>query len=385
MSAERRHRLAIYWAGSCGGCDIAIINLNEALLDVDARFEIVFWPAAMDAKLADVEALPDRSIDVTLFNGGIRTEEHEHVARLMRRTSSLLVAFGSCAMEGCIPGLANLSTLDELFDAAFEGPSTDNPEHLRPQPVWAAPEGELRLPPLLPRLRTLEQVVPVDYSIPGCPPETERIAEVVGALTAALDGKVPLPPHGAVLGAGHSTVCDECRRDRDVKRMAAFARIQALEAIDPTLCLLEQGLPCNGPATRDGCGARCPAVGAPCIGCYGATDGVVDQGARLLSAFASIVDASEPEAIEAILDGLPDPVGQFYRFNLAASLLGGARIAASDGHGRASPPGPAASGAPASGPTAASAPAPAASPEPTPTVSPEPAPALAGTAAGSDR
>jgi Ni,Fe-hydrogenase III small subunit len=157
---------------------------------------------------------------VTLFTGGIRTTEHEHMARLLRRTSSVLVAFGSCAMEGCIPGLANLSTVDEILEAAFEGPSTDNPEHLRPQAVWVAPEGELRLPPLLPLLKTLEHVVPVDYTIPGCPPETERIAEVVGVLVAALDGKLPLPPHGAVLGAGHSTVCDSAACDRDVKRMA---------------------------------------------------------------------------------------------------------------------------------------------------------------------
>jgi F420-non-reducing hydrogenase small subunit len=142
-----------------------------------------------------------------------------------------------------------------------------------------------------------------------------------------------------VLGAGHSTVCDECRRDRDVKRMAAFARIQSIASIDPAICLLEQGLPCNGPATRDGCGAKCPAVGAPCIGCYGPTDGVIDQGARLLSAFASIVDASEPAEIDAILDGLPDPVGQFYRFNLATSLLGGARRTGPGGDGKASPAG----------------------------------------------
>ena len=66
-------------------------------------------------------------------------------------------------------------------------------------------------------------------------------------------------------------------------------------------------------------------AGAPCIGCYGAADGVVDFGARLLSAFASVVDASEPEDIERILDGLPDPVGQFYRFSLAGSLLHGGR------------------------------------------------------------
>jgi F420-non-reducing hydrogenase small subunit len=62
-------------------------------------------------------------------------------------------------------------------------------------------------------------------------------------------------------------------------------------------------------------------VGAQCIGCYGPAEGVLDYGARLISAFASVIDAKEPEQIERILDGIPDPAGQFYRFNLAGSLL----------------------------------------------------------------
>ena len=168
-------------------------------------------------------------------------------------------------------------------------------------------------------------MVKVDYSVPGCPPETERIAEVLTTVTAALDGLVPLPPPGSVLGAGTSTVCDECKRERGVKHITEFRRIQTLAEVDPTLCLLEQGLLCCGPAARDGCGAKCPAAGAPCIGCYGATDGVRDFGARLLSAYASVVEASEPEDIERVLAGLPDTVGQFYRFSLAASLLHGGR------------------------------------------------------------
>ena len=120
-------------------------------------------------------------------------------------------------------------------------------------------------------------------------------------------------------------MCDECRRERNVKKLANFARIQAMPPLQPDICLLEQGVPCNGPATRDGCGAKCPSAGAPCIGCYGAAEGVTDFGARLLSAFASVVDASEADDIDRILDGLPDPVGQFYRFSLAGSLLRAAR------------------------------------------------------------
>jgi F420-non-reducing hydrogenase small subunit len=325
MTPTRKHRFAMYWAASCGGCDISVLNLGDAILDFAERFEIVFWPAVMDAKYVDVEAMPDGSIDLTLFSGGIRNTENATLARLLRRKSAILVAFGSCATEGCIPGLANLATTADLLDVAFEGPSTDNPDRLRPVSRTVIDGAELDLPALTPLLQTLEQVVEVDYHVPGCPPETERIADVIGLVAAALDGKATLPPRGSVLGAGHSTVCDECRRERGSKRIASFARLHELPRLDPGLCLLEQGVPCNGPATRDGCGAKCPVAGAPCIGCYGPADGVVDFGARLLSAFASVVDADEPAEIDRILDGLPDPVGQFYRFSLAGSLLRGGR------------------------------------------------------------
>jgi F420-non-reducing hydrogenase small subunit len=325
MSTNGKHRFAMYWASSCGGCDVSVINLHDAILDVADRFDIVFWPILMDAKYADVEAMPDGSIDLTLFSGGIRNTENAEVARLLRRKSSILVAFGSCATEGCIPGLANLTTTADLLELIYEGPSMDNPDHVRPSRRTTVPEGELHLPALGNLLQTLDQVVEVDYRMPGCPPETERIAEVIGLLAAALDGKASLPPRGSVVGAGQSTVCDECRRTRGLKHIAQFNRLHELPPLDPTLCLLEQGVPCNGPATRSGCVARCPLAGAPCIGCYGPADGVVDFGSRLMSAFASIVDASEPAEIDRILGGLPDPVGQFYRFSLAGSLLRGSR------------------------------------------------------------
>ena len=335
-----KHRFAMYWAASCGGCDIAVLNVHEALLDVDEHFEVVFWPAAMDAKYADVEAMADGSIDVTLFSGGIRSSENEALARLLRRKSRLLVAFGSCACEGCIPGLANLSTVEEIFDASYQGVGTENPEHIVPLATWAAPEGPLHLPTFSPVLRTLDQVVPVDYYMPGCPPESNRIAEVLGLVTAALDGQATLPPPGSVIGAGRSTVCEECPRDRNVKHITAFRRIQDVATIDPQLCLLEQGIPCNGSATRDGCGALCPKASAPCIGCYGPAEGVLDYGARLMSAYASVIEAREPAEIERILDGIPDPVGQFYRFSLARSLLRGSRNALEAGFAPVAEPTP---------------------------------------------
>lgn len=327
MTSNGKPKFAMYWAASCGGCEIAVLNIHEKILDVDANFEVVFWPVAMDAKYKDVEAMPDSSILLTLFNGGIRNSENEEIAHLLRRKSQILVAFGSCACEGCIPGLANLSPAEEIVTTAFHTVSTDNPDGTLPQPEWLAPEGELHIPRLLPRLKTLDEVVEVDYYMPGCPPESHQIAAVIDLVIAALQGKAELPPKGSVIGAGNSTVCDECPRARNVKTITAFRRIQDVAPLDPTLCLLEQGIPCNGPATRSGCNARCPRAGAQCIGCYGPAEGVLDYGARLISAFASVIDAREPEEIERILDGIPDPAGQFYRFNLAGSLLKAARTA----------------------------------------------------------
>ena len=105
-----------------------------------------------------------------------------------------------------------------------------------------------------------------------------------------------------------------------MKTIKQFVRIQDI-ACRPGAVPAGAGHPCNGPATRSGCDALCPQAGAQCIGCYGPAEGVVDYGARLMSAFASVIDSNDPEEIERILDGIPDPVGQFYRFNLAGSLL----------------------------------------------------------------
>jgi F420-non-reducing hydrogenase small subunit len=320
MSTNEKPKFAMYWAASCGGCEIAVLNIAEKILDVDANFEVVFWPVAMDAKYKDVEAMEDGSILLTLFNGAIRNDENEHIARLLRRKSKLLVAFGSCANEGCMPALANLNNLKDILDTVFTTISTDNPSDIRPQSSFTVSEGELHIPTMFPVVRTLDQVVPVDYYMPGCPPESNQIAAVIDLVIQVLQGKAQLPPSGAVIGAGNSTVCDECERKRDVKKIKKFTRIQDT-IIDPEMCILEQGVLCSGPATRSGCGALCPKAGSPCIGCYGPAEGALDYGARLMSAVASVIDSNDPDEIESILDGIPDPAGQFYRFNLAGSLL----------------------------------------------------------------
>src|SRR3990172_7403779 len=155
-STNGKPKFAMYWAASCGGCEIAVLNIHEKILDVDANFEVVFWPVAMDAKYKDVEAMPDKSILLTLFNGGIRNSENEELAHLLRRKSQILVAFGSCASEGCIPGLGNLYSPEDIFESAYTGVSTDNPQNIRPQFSTMVPEGELRIPKFYPVLKTLD-------------------------------------------------------------------------------------------------------------------------------------------------------------------------------------------------------------------------------------
>lgn len=329
MNANSKPKFAMYWGASCGGCEVAVLNTHEKILDIDANFDVVFWPVAMDAKYKDVEAMEDESILVTFYNGGIRTSENEHLAKLLRRKSKILVAFGSCASEGCIPGLANLYSKSELFNTVYaqrDGCSTINPENIRPQQNWDAPEGSINIPEFYSILRPLNQVVDVDYYIPGCPPESDRIAEVIDLVIQVIRGEASLPVKGSVLGAGVSTVCDECKRTRNVKTIKQFVRIQDIKP-DPSLCLLEQGIVCNGPATRSGCGALCPSAGAVCIGCYGEAEGVVDYGARMLSAVSSVIDSRNEKEIEKIIEGIPDPAGMFYRFSLASSLLGASKSA----------------------------------------------------------
>jgi F420-non-reducing hydrogenase small subunit len=315
-AAKLKGKLALYWAASCGGCEIAVLAINEKILDVAAAFDIVFWPCAADGKVRDVEKMPDGSIDLCLFNGSIRTSEQEYMAHLLRKKAKVLVAFGSCAHEGCIPGLANMNNRQEIFNTVYrESPSTENPDDIRPQPKTPVPEGDLHLPIFYNSVRTLDQTVPVDYYLPGCPPEADRIWD---AVVAILEGKLPEP--GSVIGA-NKTVCDECERTRSEKKIKKFYRTWEIQP-DAETCLLEQGLLCCGIATRAGCGARCPTVNSPCIGCYGPNDGVRDYGVRLMSALASVIDSNDPEEVDRIIqEGIPDPIGSFYRFSLAASLL----------------------------------------------------------------
>jgi F420-non-reducing hydrogenase small subunit len=318
MSPSSKPKIGLYWCASCGGCEEAVVDLAEDILGVVEAVDIILWPCAMDFKKADVEAMADNSIVATLLNGAIRSSEQEEMARLLRRKSQHLIAYGACAHLGGIPSLANQFSLEHVLRYVYEeAPTLTDEPRSRPHAESKNNGHALTLPELRNVVRTLDQVVPVDYYIPGCPP-TPKITKA--AITALLEGK--LPPKGSVL-APDIALCDQCPRKASKPADLAFTEFKRphLTRLDPEKCFLAQGVVCLGPATRGGCEAACTTGGMPCSGCFGPTSRVRDQGAKMLSSLCANVAAKEEEGIAQTLAGIPDPVGTFYRYGLANSLL----------------------------------------------------------------
>ena len=319
-SEKKKVQLAFYWAASCGGCEIAVLDIDEKILDVIELADILFWPVAMDFKYKDVEAMEDNHIDVCFFNGSIRTEEQEHIAKLLRKKSKIMVAFGACAVNGGIPGLANVADKKEVFYTSYlENPSLDNPEKKVPKTSVKVKEGTLTLPDFYDTVKTLDQTVDVDYYLPGCPPTPDQIMTAVGAIA-----ENKLPPKGAVIGPMKS-VCDECRFEKTEKKIKEIKRVYEVDKIEDK-CLLEQGIICLGPATRGGCDARCLDANMPCTGCGGPTPNSLDKGAKMISALASILgiegeEKMSEEEIQNLIDQVVDPVGTFYKYGLPSALI----------------------------------------------------------------
>jgi F420-non-reducing hydrogenase small subunit len=325
-------KVAFYWCASCGGCEEAVVDLGEDVLAVVDAVDIAFWPVALDFKVADVEAMADGELAASFVNGAIRTSEQREMAELLRRKSGVIVAFGSCAWLGGVPGLANLYGRDEIIDRVYrQAPSVEEGDGRLPQEETDVPEGRMTLPRFDESVRTLDQVIDVDYYLPGCPPPVHLIRE---AVTALVEGK--LPEKGSVL-APDVALCAECplSATKPEKPMVkSFKRPHEVVA-DPEVCLLAQGIVCLGPATRSGCRAVCIGANMPCTGCMGPTSRVVDYGAKALSAVASLLDAEDEAEVAERIGEIADPVGTFYRYSLPASLLH-RRVAVANAERRAS-------------------------------------------------
>ena len=294
-------KLALYWAATCGGCDVAVLDLNEKILDLAAAADIYLWPVAMDFKYHDAESWPDGFIDVCLFNGAIRNSEGEHMAHLLRRKSKTLVAFGSCACFGGIPGLANQADAAQIFDRVYQQtPSTVNPDGIRPQTATqmcrgrADPAGVLR-----------------HRARPG-PGGGRRLlpARLPACARAHLGGDrrhrraAQLPPKGL-----------NGRRDRHhgVRGMQAGQGREVGQRLCPPA-----PDPARSEALPAGAGHHLPGAGdarrlrraaASTPGCRaGAATApptqVADQGAKMLCAIASILKADDDVHVRKSLDGI---------------------------------------------------------------------------------
>ena len=318
-----RPKVAICWLGGCGGCDEAVVDINEVILRVVEAFDVVLWPVALDFKYDHIERMDDRAIALSVINGNVRNADQEEMAKLLRRKSQMVLAFGACACFGGTPGLANLRTKKDIFDWVYrDAPTVVNPEKNYPQTKVSSNGAVLTLPEFYEQVYPLNQIIDVDYYLPGCPPPPDLI---VNAFTAVLEGK--LPPRGSTL-APHKALCDTCERNKTKPSRIAIRDIKRIHEVEAqsNTCFLAQGILCMGPATRTGCGETCININVPCRGCFGPVEGVRDAGAKYISALASMIDAEEEKDVKRILDKMNDEVGYLYRFSVPASILRKRRV-----------------------------------------------------------
>ncbi len=173
-------RLATLWLDGCSGCHMSLLDLDERLLDLAARVDIVYSP------LVDTKHFPEQ-VDVVCIEGAVSTDEDLTRLRLARQRSRLLVAMGDCAVTGNVPALRNAMGAEAMLRGVYGDP--------------AAPGGcipAIDLPVLRDRALPLHQFVQVDLFIPGCPPAANTLLAALDALIAGVD---PLPRFGTRFGA----------------------------------------------------------------------------------------------------------------------------------------------------------------------------------------
>lgn len=274
--------VASEWLNSCSGCEIAIVDLGERLLDVLNLVEFVHIPVLMDHKyygqMGDEKHISIPEAAVGIISGGIRNEEHLEVAEEMRKKCKVIIALGTCATHGGIPALCNSYHNDALLGRYYSTETTDKPDSFPDQGI----------PALTDACYALDEKIKVDLHLPGCPPHPDQI---FSALAALVSGKSPEL-------AGKS-VCDTCPTIREgkgqlkqLRRFLQSPHYKPDEPLDRMRCFLEQGVLCMGPVTKAGCGGdaltpRCISARVPCRGCYGPVLHEGNQLLDMLSALAS--------------------------------------------------------------------------------------------------
>jgi len=295
-------KLGNIWLSVCSGCELSIADIHEAVVDVLELADFEFMPVLMDVKY---DEWPE--VDVAIVTGGIRNDENRELAEKVREKAGLVIAYGTCAVYGGIFGLGNLFTNEDLQEEAYiNSASTYNDEKIIPH------EG---VPHFESRIRPLSDVIDVDLALPGCPPRSDVVAEIVMALLKGEE--LPAIPT--------TNLCEVCPREKPPEGMAMDKIIRQFELGKPEeeMCLVPQGLVCMGPATMSLCGAECPSISIPCRGCYGPTAKVIDQGAKMISAIGSDFGVERDKTVdpEEVANQLDDIVGTFYTYTLPSALV----------------------------------------------------------------
>ncbi|HEU5101424.1 MAG TPA: oxidoreductase [Roseiflexaceae bacterium] len=155
-----RIKLATVWLGGCSGCHMSFLDLDEWLLELIERVDLVYSP------IADLKIYPE-NVDVALVEGAIANEEHLHMIRTVRARTKLLICFGDCAVTGNVTALRNpLGKPEQILQRVYVE-SADLQGQIPGEPGI--------VPALLDRVRPVHAVVPVDLYLPGCPPPAPRI------------------------------------------------------------------------------------------------------------------------------------------------------------------------------------------------------------------
>lgn len=163
-------RLATVWLDGCSGCHMSLLDIDERLIDIADKIELVHSP------ICDLKEFPE-NVDLVIIEGAITNEEDLHKAKVARKNSKLVMALGDCAVTSNVPSMRNYFKLDELYDRAYV--ENSNLDQQVPSQV---------VPALLDRTRPLHEVVKVDIFVPGCPPCADTIFAAIAEL---LEGRIP--------------------------------------------------------------------------------------------------------------------------------------------------------------------------------------------------
>lgn len=162
--------IATVWLDGCSGCHMSFLDIDEVLLELADRIDLVYSP------LVDNKTFPDM-VDVTLIEGAVSSEEDLEKIKHIRAHTRTLISLGDCAVTGNVPSMRNPFKVQDVLNRAYIENVSSNPQV--PTEV---------IPKLLPRVRPVHNVIPVDVFVPGCPPSAQTI---LGVLTDLLEGREP--------------------------------------------------------------------------------------------------------------------------------------------------------------------------------------------------